>query len=531
MSINENTLPYLLKSMAESHAEKPWIIADGEQYTYAEVDKLSDIMAANLIDSGVSAGDVVGVMMEDCADYLTLWCALSKIGAIEVPINTGYKGDLLIHVLTDSRASTVVISERYVDRLYEISHSIQMVKRLYIKDSNVASNSPKPEKHEFENIDINNIAKLKSKNSRKVKHTPATVDILSIMYTSGTTGPSKGVMVSHAHAFEYSKGCASVLELNKNDIYYTGGLPLFHIAGRWGVCLAAAQKGATAVIPDSFSASRFLEDVRRNNVTATFLLGVMANFLRNQPEKGDDNTTLEKVLMCPLLKDLDQFCKRFGVRVCTAYASTEVNLPIAMPLCTAVPDSQIVGKVRTQDFEIRIANENDEEVPVGEVGEILVRPRKPWTTMLGYVNHPEWTLQKWRNLWLHSGDAGKIDDEGNCYFVDRVSDSIRRRGENISSMEVESVIQQHESITECAVFPVKAEYSEEEVMVSIVVKPDAKISPEDIYKFAEQKLPAFMVPKYINIVNELPKTPTGKIQKSDLKKSGVTATTWDRDKA
>ena len=183
------------------------------------------------------------------------------------------------------------------------------------------------------------------------------IDLKAIMYTSGTSGRSKGVTVAHAHAFEYANGCASAIELGEHDVYYTAGLPLFHIAGKWGVLLAAAIKGATAVVPRQFSASRFWNDVRKHRVTAAYFLGAMANFLQRQPESpGDADNPLQKILMCPLLPDLDAFTRRFGVKVATAYGSTEVNAPIALPLGTPVRHNQVVGTVRSDLFEVRIVD-------------------------------------------------------------------------------------------------------------------------------------------------------------------------------
>jgi len=299
-----------------------------------------------------------------------------------------------------------------------------------------------------------------------------------------------------------------------------------------GGLLGAAIKGAIAVIPRQFSVSNFWRDIRRHRATATYLLGAMANFLQRQPRSAADaDHTLQKILMCPLLPDLDDFVARFGVRVATAYGSTEVNAPIAMPLGAPVSNNQIVGKVRSDLFEVMIIDDDDLEVPAGVTGQIAVRPKIPGVTMLGYWQQPEATVAMWRNLWLHSGDAGHRDTEGRLYFTDRLRDTIRRRGENISSMEVEGIINQHPDVFECAVYPVRSEHGEDEVMVSLVLKPERKVAPEAIIAFLEPRMPRFMVPRFIDIVETLPKTPTGKVRKHLLRDAGITASSFDREPA
>ena len=350
------------------------------------------------------------------------------------------------------------------------------------------------------------------------------------MYTSGTTGPSKGVMVAHAHAYEYANGCASVIAVDEDDVYYTAGLPLFHIAGRWGVLYGALIKGATAVVPRQFSARNFWDDIRRHKATATYSLGAMANFLQRQPATARDREhTLRRMLMCPLLPDLDAFVQRFGVEVATAYGSTEVNAPLALPLGSRIPNQHIVGMVRSELFDVAIIGENDEKLPAGSHAQIAVRPKLPGVTMLGYWHQPDATVAMWRNLWLHSGDAGYCDSEGRFYFTDRLRDTIRRRGENISSMEVEGIVSQHPAVLECAVFPVRSEHTEEEVMTAIVLRPGVAADPVGLIAFLEPRMPRFMVPRYIEIVSELPKTPTGKVRKHLLRDRGVSPATFDRE--
>jgi crotonobetaine/carnitine-CoA ligase len=524
--LSERTLVHVLRRRAADRPDQPWLIIEDRAVTYREADRLSNRLARGMLAQGIAAGDTLLVMLPDSLDLVLAWLACAKLGVIEVPLNTAYRGDILKHVIKDSRASAILIDSRFIERLQALGGEIGALRRCFARHRDGGQQTG------LDALELEDLGDLHGEDERPIEREVRPGDLKAIMYTSGTTGQSKGVMVSHVHAYEYGNGCASVIEIGAEDIYYTAGLPLFHVAGKWGVLLGSAIKGATAVVPLKFSASNFWADIRRHRATATYLLGAMANFLQRQPPvPSDGKGPLRKVMMCPLLPDLDRFIARFNVRVCTAYGSTEVGAPIALPLGAAVSDNRLVGQVRTGQFEVAILDDNDEAVANGVVGEIAVRAMEPWTLMAGYWNRPEATISAWRNLWLHSGDAGRSDEAGNIYFVDRLKDAIRRRGENISSMEVEDVIRQHPSVQECAVFPVPAEHGEEEVMAAIVVKPGLVLDPTELIGFLTPRMAYFMLPRYVDLLDDLPKTPTGKIQKYALRQRGAAATTWDRETA
>jgi crotonobetaine/carnitine-CoA ligase len=496
-------------------------------YSYAELDTLSNRIANGLLAAGLRSGDTLLVMLGDGVEIIATWLACAKTGIIDVPVNTANRGDILAHIATDCGAKAAVIDAGFADRFEALGERLRAIGTYYVVDTAGKSEG------------VGALAGKAAKAFASLLHgsefeaePPAERNTMSIMYTSGTTGGSKGVMVTHAHAFEYGVSCGGTLEVGEQDNYYTAGLPLFHVAGRWGVVFASAILGATAIVPRQFSVRNFWAEVEAHRVTAAFLLGVMANFLQRQPEDARDaDNPLRKVLMCPLLPDGESFARRFDVQVATAYGSTEVGAPIVMPLCTPFKHKELVGKARSDKFEVIIADENDNRVAPGVLGEILVRPREPWIAMQGYWNAPAKTAAMWRNLWLHSGDAGRYDEDGNLYFVDRIQDTIRRRGENISSMEVEGIIGQHPAIAECAVFPVASEHTESEVMVAIVLKEGVEEDPVSIIRFAEKRMAYFMVPRYIDFVSVLPKTPTGKVQKNVLRATGRSGSTWDREAA
>jgi crotonobetaine/carnitine-CoA ligase len=521
----ERSIVHVLRRRVADLPDKPWLVFEDLTLTYRDADRLSNRLANGLRGAGILPGDTLLVMLPDGIDLVLSWLACAKLGVIEVPVNTAYRGDILAHVIRDSRARAMLVSSLYLDRLRDLD-GLGNLERCFIQDRGSNGSSS------FAGLEIANLGTLMSQDDGAIDRDVRPIDLKAIMYTSGTSGRSKGVMVAHAHAFEYANGCASAIELGQHDVYYTAGLPLFHIAGKWGVLLAAAIKGATAIVPRQFSASGFWNDVRKHRATASYFLGAMANFLQRQPESpGDADNPLEKILMCPLLPDLDAFTRRFGVKVATAYGSTEVNAPIALSLGTPVRNNQVVGDVRSDLFEVRIFDDDDEELPPGITGQIAVRPKEPGITMLGYWQQPQATVEMWRNLWLHTGDAGFKDAEGLFYFTDRLKDTIRRRGENISSMEVEGVLSQHPAVLECAVFPVRSVHTEEEVMAAVVLRPAQTASEEAIIRFLEPRMARFMVPRFIDVVAELPKTPTGKVRKHLLREAGITATTWDREAA
>jgi carnitine-CoA ligase len=519
------TLGHVLAQRLADAGEKPWILTEGKNFTYREVDRLACRLANGLVRLGVARGDTVLLMLNNCIEFIALWCALAKIGAIEVPVNCHYKGRLLAHIVNDSAARVIIADSEFLPRLAEVADDVPAL-------SSVVVYGTTPDIHPNTLLGAARLvpfAEILSEDDRFAAISPAPRDQLAVMYTSGTTGPSKGVMVTHGHAFEYARGVIDMLDIRPADIYYAP-LPLFHIAGQWAVIYAAAIAGATAVLPDSFSPARFWPTCRRYNATCSFLLGAMANLLYRQPPAPDDtDNPLQRVLIVPLIPEVEDFKRRFGVLVSTTWGGTEMNCPTRSGF--DLPNARTCGRVDHDLYEVRIVDENDNELPPGVAGEAVVRPKKPWIVMAGYWRHPEWTEKAWRNLWLHTGDMLMADTDGNLYFVDRTKDAIRRRGENISSMEVEQEINAHPDVLETAVIPVAAELGEQEVMAVIVVKPGRTPTPEALIAFLNDRLPYFMVPRYLEFVAELPKTPTGKIQKYELRGRGITGQTWDRVQA
>jgi carnitine-CoA ligase len=312
------------------------------------------------------------------------------------------------------------------------------------------------------------------------------------------------------------------------DDRYMCNLPLFHVGGTIPVMGMLSRGGSISLVP-SFSTEDFWPKICETETTAVLLLGVMTNFItKRQASVEDRNHPLKKVIIVPLSEDAPSFAKRFGVEVYTLYNMTEISTPLVSELNPTKIGS--CGQARA-GVELRLVDENDCEVAIGSAGELIVRSDAPWTLNSGYFKNPEATAAAWRNGWFHTGDAFRKDAEGTFYFVDRMKDAIRRRGENISSFEVEAEIAAHPAVAEVAVIPVPSEIAEEEVMCVVALIPGHRFDPKDLLKFLEPRLAHFMLPRYVRIVDALPKTPTQKIQKHLLRAEGITADTWDREKA
>jgi carnitine-CoA ligase len=519
---SRQTVANVLADRVADRGDHPWLIEGERRVSYREMDVLSNRLANGLSDAGVRSGDTVLYMLRDSIELVALWCALAKLGAIEVPINVHLRGNTLGHLVSDSQAKLLVSEAGFLDRFADIETRMGKVERLIVHGDGVTPAT-------LRRLEPAAFDTLPSADTAPPAADPKGHDLVAVMYTSGTTGPSKGVMVTHIHAWEYACGCMGMVELGPGDVYYAP-LPLFHIAGQWAVVYACAIAGATAVIPPAFSASGFWDDVRRFGATTSFLLGAMANLLSRQPERDDDaDNPMQRMLVVPLLPDIEAFKCRFGVQVSTTWGSTEVNVPTRSGFDLA--NSRTCGRVETSLYEVRIVDADDNEVSVGTPGEAVVRARDPWMLMAGYWNNPVGTLAAWRNLWLHSGDVLLRDEAGNLYFVDRVKDAIRRRGENISSMEVEYEINAHPAVLECAVIPVDSEHGEQDVMAVVVPKPGQVVDPVDLIRFLEPRMAYFSIPRYLEFTDSLPRTQTGKIQKFTLRERGTGASTWDREAA
>ena len=515
---DECVLRYLLDRWANERPDQPHVVfADGAEWTFAELRDKVRTKAAGLRAMGIEQGEHVAVWLPNGPDALIAFYAINYIGAVFVPFNTAYRGQLLQHVIGNSGARVLLVHPDLVPRLHEID--LGRVERLVVTTGIEVPEAPRPIQRFDE---LAGAADETLELARPIEPW----DIQSIIYTSGTTGPSKGVLSSYLHMFS-NAGPESWPMVDENDRYMCVA-PIFHIGGM-GPPFVMLARGASVAMIDNFSTEDFWAVAKATQSTVVFLLGVMATFLlKAEPRPDDRDHTVKKAFMVPLTGDAPAFTERFGVDIYTIFNMTEISSPI---VSEANPTKiGTCGRVR-DGVDVRLVDRNDCEVPIGEIGEMLVRTDRPWAMNSGYNANPEATAEAWRNGWFHTGDAFRRDEDGYFYFVDRVKDAIRRRGENISSFEVEADVCSHPAVREAAAVAVPSEFSEDEVMVIVAPVPGQKLEARQLAEFLIDTMPYFMVPRYIRILDELPKTPSAKVMKADLRKEGVTPDTWDREAA
>ena len=507
----------LIDRQAQERGDQVYaVFEDGATWTYAELKQRTVSVAVGLQKIGVRQGDHVAVWLPNSREALLTFYAINYLGAVFVPFNTAYRSTILEHVLRNSDAKVLIAHHGLLDRLEGIDPA-------RIETVVVMGDGAAPAR--FASLPFTDLSGNADDLAPLVRPIEPW-DNQSIIYTSGTTGPSKGVLSSYLHLYT-NAGPDSWPFITGEDRFLVN-MPIFHIGGL-GIPFVMLARGGSMALMESFSTERFWDFVRKTECTAMFLLGVMATFLiKNPPSDQDRAHGVKTALMVPLTEAAGPFHERFGIDVYTIFNMTEISSPIVSgpnPTKTGT-----CGKMRP-GVDVRLVDSFDCEVPVGSVGEMLVRTDRPWAMNSGYYKNPEATATAWRNGWFHTGDAFRRDEDGYYYFVDRVKDAIRRRGENISSFEVESEIVAHAAVREAAVIGVPSEYSEDEVMAVIAPVPGHVIDKADLIAFLETRLPYFMVPRYVRILDELPKTATAKVMKAELRTDGITIDTWDREAA
>ena len=353
-------------------------------------------------------------------------------------------------------------------------------------------------------------------------------DTLAILYTSGTTGPSKGVCCPHAQFFWWGVNTAHLLGVGADDILCTT-LPLFH-TNALNTFFQALITGATAIFESRFSASAFFTTLAARRATVTYLLGAMVPILLSREAEPAEQRHRTRIALAPGVPGHfhAEFTKRTGIALLDGYGSTETNFVIGSPIAECRPGT--MGRL-FEGFAARVVDAEDNEVPDGTPGELMLRAEAPFAFATGYFGTPEKTVEAWRNLWFHTGDRVVREPDGYYKFVDRLKDAIRRRGENVSSFEVEQVLLSHPEIATAAAYPVRSELAEDEVMAAIVRQPGSALDEVAIIRFCETRMPYFAVPRFLEFVDVLPATENGKIQKYKLRERGITDRTWDREAA
>jgi crotonobetaine/carnitine-CoA ligase len=490
---------------------------NSEQWTYRHFRSLVIQTAIGLQRLGVGQGDHVLVWLPNSREHLRVFFAINYLGAVFVPINTAYKGALLAHVIENSDAKLAVVHADLMPRLEGVP--LARLAQAVV----VGGTAECPGLSTLRYAD----ALLPASGVLAPPARPIEPwDPQSIIYTSGTTGPSKGVLSSYLHI--YTNAGPETWTCVTGEDRFMVNMPMFHIGGM-GVTFVMFVRGGSIAFVERFDTATFLDTVRATSTTATFLLGVMASFLEKLPPRPDDaDTPLRLVFMVPLAGDIAAFSGRFGCEVYTIFNMTEISTPI---ISGANPTVRGTCGRQREGVDVRLVDANDCEVPVGTVGEMIVRTDRPWGMNSGYYKNPAATASAWRNGWFHTGDAFRCDADGYYYFVDRIKDAIRRRGENISSFEVEADVQAHPDVREVAAIGVPNELSEEDVLIVVAPIDGRVIDPAGLLEFLRPRMAHFMLPRYVRVLPELPKTPSSKVMKHELRQQGVTGDTWDRERA
>lgn len=526
-------LPKVLREQAKRLGKKPFLqFGYKKPLSFHQTNRLANRVANALHGLGVAKAEKVAVYMPNSDDYVITWFGILKAGAVMVPINTAYKMDFLEYIIDSSDAEVLFIAEEYLDRMPPIAKSLSKLRHVIVW---TRSGDRKFKRHGYRFRKMISYSEFINSGSGKEPNVEVTfMDYARLMYTSGTTGRSKGVMRPSAADYSSARNYAEIMDVGPDDVCFTC-LPLFHSNAMVMTVYPGLIKGAKVVVEERYSSSRFWKWMVDHGITKLNTVGTMSYFLWNTPPVPEEKQhKIKLVLGSPAPHDMiEEFMERFGIKFMEGYGLTEIGQ------CTWMRPGEPfrVGSCGKEapNYEIKIADpETDEEVPRGSIGEIIVRPRIPNVMLHYYHKMPEKTVEDFRNFWFHTGDAGRMDKDGYIYFVDRVKDYIRRRGENISSFEVEKIVNSHPDIEESAAIGIKSEagkYAEDELMVLVIPKEGKKIDPEELMDYLQPRMPYFMIPRFIRFVDSFPKTGTQRTQKNKLREQGVTKDTWDMVKA
>jgi crotonobetaine/carnitine-CoA ligase len=527
------TLVELLRRRAAELGEAELLDVEGERVSFAELDRRSDRVAAALASLGVAQGDRVLALATNSVAFVVAMLATHKRRAIFTPINTELKGAFLEHQFRNSDPKVVLVDVELIGAFDTIDGGGVDVQHTVLIGTVEPGGPSLPAVLSATVVhDWSDVVEHPAKDGAVLHAEPS--DVCTIMYTSGTTGPAKGVLLPQAHCVLFAKGAAEATGLDHTDRYFVC-MPFFHANALFMQVYACLWAGCPATVVKRFSVQSWLDDVIACGATATNALGVMPEFIfRRPPDERDRAHRVSRIMAVPIAAEWGAaFEERFGVRLIQGYGMTEVNMvAYSDPGDPVIPGC--AGRVLEDFFEVVVADpETDLPLPAGQAGEILVRPRRPFCFNVGYFRMPETTVETWRNLWFHTGDAGRFDDEGRLHFIDRLKDRIRRRGENISSYEIEQVLNEHPAVLESAAVGVKVEGAggEEEIKAVLVLQPGAELDPVALLDHCVARMPRFAVPRFVEFVTALDKTPSGKIRKQALRQGGVANATWDRDAA
>ena len=551
---NGLTFSGVLDAQVAVRPDQPLLVIDDVPLTYRALQERS-ISAANVLRGlGIEPGDRVAIFMGTSPDWVTLWFGLCRVGAVAVPINTAYRGDFLANQLRDSNTKMIALDRSLADRVFSVAADVPSLRAALVREDGKPSADPDPDADADPgpdadadadasadpdpvraapppHVQVYPIEQLLEGDSSQVAGTPdlTPFPLGAIFSTSGTTGRSKGVLATQHYLLAAAQAMVDLWRLQPGEVVY-GPLPLFHLSAV-GTVLGPMLAGGTGVLDSTFSVSATWDRVRRYEASGIALAGAMLSMLWNlPPDERDKDIPLRFISAAPVPQEsFEAMEDRWQCRIVTCYGMSE-----AFPMVVAgVDETNRVGASgrANPNFDILLFDAEDRPVPVGEVGEIVCRPKRSHVMFEGYDGRDRETVEQFRNLWFHTGDMGRFDEDGYFYFADRKKDAMRRRGENISSFEVEQALLRHPAVAEVAAVGVPSELGEDDVMVYVVANAAEPIDMVAFMDFCSEHLPYFAVPRYVDVTPELPKNAVGRILKHELRARGVPSSAWDREAA
>jgi crotonobetaine/carnitine-CoA ligase len=547
---DQHTIPGTLRARVERDPDSEYLDVNGTKLTAAGVWSSANRIANVLRDLGIGRHERVATLIENSPEMVLAWWGTVVGGQVSVPINTAYKGEYLRHQLRDSGSRVLFVEASLLSRAVDVVGDIEGLDHLVVVGTapeepaepteatpSAESTSSTELAEGIHGVTVHRWDDLSTADD--TAHDPGIrpSDLGTFVYTGGTTGPSKGCMLSHNYHYELARQIGYCWGRTADDVCWTP-LPLFHFNALTTAVLGALVFGGRSAIYRRFSVSNFWPEMNRTGATVTSTLGTMAYLLAHDvdrpemPKSGapEANTSLRMIGAAPLPVEVDEILRnRFGVETFSgAYGVTEASLVSWQPPGVRNKPNA-AGVLNTEYFDVRIFDDDDNELPRGTDGEIVIRPLRPHVMFEGYWGRPEATVETSRNWWYHTGDIGRIDEDDYLYFVDRKADYLRRRGENISSFEVERILMSHGALADVVVHAVPSELTEDDLKITATIAEGHELTEADLFRWCIDQLPYFALPRYIEFRAELPRSPVGRVLKRELRAEGVTANTWDAD--
>ncbi len=484
-------------------------------------------VANRLLELGVEPGDTIALFTPNCPEWVEVWLAATEIGAITTPVNVAFRDEFLAHQLRDSGAKLVLVESAFVPLLAAVTAQLPDLRLVVVRG---ALDEAAAQLEAAAGVGVIASSTLYEGNETAIDggRPIAWNEPAFVFYTSGTTGLSKGAVLTQNYLLASSHLIGTSYGYRHDDAIF-GAVPLFHLSGTQGVLVPSLLNGITGTLDSGFHPGKCWDRVREIGATVFVGVGAMVLMLWDQPaDPRDVELPLRLLVAAPIPAELHRAIEaRYGLTIASAYGLTEI-MPVSIQTVGETVPPGSAGKA-SPNLDVMIVGDDDEELAVGAVGEIVCRPRAAHVMFDGYRGRPDATVEQTRNLWFHTGDLGRFDDDGNLFYVDRKKDAMRRRGENISSVEVERTVLAHPAVAECAAHGVPSPLGEDDVKICVVLAPGAEAAPEDLLAFCVEHLPKFAVPRYIEVMDALPKNAVGRVQKMRLRERPLGPGTWDAE--